>query len=58
MRGLDFDVEALALAMRTAMTGVLPRLVWVDLIPKNAMGKPDRTRLAEAMAARASNRGS
>ncbi len=55
VRGPDFDVEALARAVRTAVTGVTPRLVWVDLIPKNAMGKPDRARLADAMVARASS---
>ena len=52
VRGPDFELAALAQAMNGAVPGVLPRLVWVDLIPKNAMGKPDRARLANAMAAR------
>ncbi len=58
VRGTDFEAAALAQAMRDAVTGVLPRLVWVDLIPKNAMGKPDRARLANAMVTRAATQGS
>ncbi len=54
VRGDGFMEPALARALIDAVPGVTaPVLVWVDAIPRNAMAKPDRARLAAAVAAAA-----
>lgn len=54
VRGNAFVERSLAQALVDAVPGVTaPILVWVDAIPRNAMAKPDRARLAAAVAATA-----
>ena len=54
VRDDGFVEPALARALIDAVPGVTaPLLVWVDAIPRNAMAKPDRARLAAAVAAAA-----
>jgi acyl-CoA synthetase (AMP-forming)/AMP-acid ligase II len=50
VRGTGFEQDRLARALLDALPGVMaPMIVFVDLIPRSAMGKPDRARLAAAV---------
>ena len=47
VRGDGFDQDVLSHRLIDAVPGVMaPMLVWVEAIPRNAMAKPDRFRLA------------